>query len=213
MTPEQMLQELRKILRPGDVINFDSKPRWYQFWLRIVFAEIRRCQKKMGFKLWRDIHSVLVVGFYQNDIPRVLSATVPVAVIEPLRIGNGTRNITVCRLRGAEDGFSDEWLKTMREAAHDLAGRDYDPLDLLAIKLKLQDWPKWITKYLDMGKKRVVCSGAVLYCLRRAWAKTGETDPINPPLGMASKVPVNRATPAHFVNHDESFTIIYERRL
>ena len=131
------------MLRPGDVVNFDSRGK--NFFMRFVFSQIRRAQKKKFGKKsrYRDIHSVLVLGFRKDRTPVVLSVTVPCAVVESLRIGKRTRKVTVCRLKGAGDGFSGKWLKTMREAAMSLVGTEYDYGQLLAIKLKLQGWPKW----------------------------------------------------------------------
>ncbi|MBU0907079.1 MAG: hypothetical protein KKE05_02880 [Nanoarchaeota archaeon] len=206
MTPKQMYDEIISVVQPGDVINFDSRGK--TFYMRWVFRQIRKAQKKMGFKRYEDIHSVLVLKVL-DDVAIVLSATVPEVVIEPLGISKRTRTVTVSRLKGSGEGFSQEWIETMREAAKGLVGRGYDFLDMLAIKLRLQKWPRWITGLLDLGKKRVVCSGAVQYCLGWAWVHQEWHSAVNkikrPLNGLAPK----KATPAHFVN-DETFEIVHE---
>lgn len=224
MTPNQMFKAVREVARVGDVILFDSRGK--TFYMRWIFRRIREAQKKMGFKHYKDIHAVLVVDFEggyslepsglavpSNGIPLVLSGTVPKCVIEPLTISDRTIAVTVCRLCGSGEGFSDEWIQTMNEAADDLVGRGYDYLDFLAIKLRLQKWPRWITRWIDLGKKRVVCSGAVLYCLTEAWKDYVNVFNHKLPKSIISRplgyLPVNKATPAHF-HSDLTFEIVKE---
>lgn len=222
----RVLQEITEMLQPGDVVNFDSRGKWY---MRFVFSQFRLAQKKKFGKhsRYRDIHSVLVMAFKEDGTPLVLSVTVPEAVIEPLSIGKRTIKITVSRLKGTEGGLSDQWLFTMRKAAMELVGRGYDYIQILAIKLKLQGWPKWFTRWLDLGKKRTVCSGGVQYCLLKAWEKFSEAwkekpedcvggksfviyCPIPKPLGG---VLPSETYPGHFVNRPKSFTIVKEWKL
>lgn len=224
MTPAQMYEAVVKVARPGDVINFDSRGK--TFYMRWIFRQIRKVQKKMFCKettfahrfrsMWnldsdckyKDIHSALALFSYDN-VPMLLSATVPVVVIEPLKISKRTKSITVCRLRGSGEGFSAEWIRTMRKAANELVGGRYDFLDMLAIKLRLQGWRrnflgKWIVKALDFGKKRVVCSGAAQYCLLEAWEGAL---PQKNPFSLDGLEP-NRATPAHFRNDPTFETVL-----
>lgn len=219
----QVLQEVSETLQPGDVINYEARGKG--FIMKFIYRQFRRAQRKKFGKnsRYRDIHSVLVlasenvrkrIGGPWYNKTTVLSVTVPKAIVEPLRIGKRTKKVTVCRLKGAGDGFSDEWLKTMREAAKSLVGTEYDYGQILAIKLKLQGWPKWIANFFDMGKKRTVCSGGVQYCLLKAWERYSELweeKPCDIPRPLNGREP-NSIYPAHFVNN-WTFAIVKEWEL
>lgn len=214
----RVMKEIAEILRHGDVVNFEARGKG--FFMKFIYRQFQRAQrKKFGKKSrYKDIHSVLVLDFKEDGVPIVLSVTVPKAVVEPLSISKRTRKITVCRLKGSGEGFSDEWVHTMRKAAMELAGRKYDYLQALAIKLKLQRWPKWITCWLDLGKKRTVCSGGVQYCLLKAWKKWIEPfEPLSNVVQTTISRPLNgtlpsETYPAHYVN-DNSFEIVKEIKL
>lgn len=208
-------EEVSKVLRIGDVLNFDSKAEWWNLLMKLVYSEIRRAQKKKfrPSQKYRDVHSELVVDFKQDGTPLVLSVTIPNAVIEPLFISPRTKVVTLCRLKGLDMGISPQWIADMRAAVMELLGTGYDLGQMLAIKFKLQGWPKWFANLFDMGSRRTVCSGGVQYCLLTAWEKMKKRIP--PPLFISSQPlhgnPPNDTYPAHFVNHP-TFNIIQEWR-
>ena len=203
-------EELYGTVQLGDVINFDSTAAWYNLPMRFFFAELHRASRKKfpGSTRTNDVHSVLVLDSKADGTPLVLSVPVPRAVLEPLSISKRTRKVTVCRSVGAEDGFPQRWVNEMRLASKDILGTSYDYEQILAIKLRLQGWPKWITNWLDRDKKRTVCSGGVQYCLLRAWEKLNGTSGIAQPLGG---IKPDGTYPAHFVNHS-SFSIVLEKK-
>ena len=178
--------------------------------MRFFFAEVHRAQGKKfpNSKRTNDVHSVLVLDFKTDGTPLVLSVTVPCAVLEPLSIGKRTRKVTVCRSVGAENGFPQRWVNKMRIASRDILGTRYDYQQILAIKLRLQGWPKWIANWFDRDEKRTVCSGGVQYCLLKAWEKFNGMSGITQPLGGTAP---NGVYPAHFVNHPPSFNIVLEK--
>jgi len=204
-------EEIYGTVRLGDVVNFDSSVAWYNFPMKFFYAELHRASRKKfpGSKRTNDIHSVLVLDFKADGTPLVLSVTVPHAVIEPLKVAKRTKKITICRQKGAEKGFPLRWINEMRNASKDILGTGYDYGQILAIKLRLQGWPKWIANWFDRDKKRTVCSGGVQYCLLRAWKKLNGTSGIAQPL---AGVAPSGTYPAHFANHSSSFDIVLEKR-
>lgn len=203
MSSEKRKEELLQILQPGDVLNSDSKPRWYEFWLKIVYSQIRRYQKrKWGKKSrWRDIHSTLYLGD-----GKLLSVTVPKSVITDLHVSERTK-YRICRYQSEDWQFNGEEIEILKEAAQKLIGHGYDYGQLLDILLK-QLFPDFVKEKLsifDFGRKRKVCSVGVHFCFLKWWYKLGEEQQPRP-LG---KQYVETTCPADFANH-ETFKVITE---
>jgi hypothetical protein len=207
MNSEERKEKLLELLRPGDVLNSDSKPRWWEFWLAVVYAEIRQYQKhkwkgrSLQNRGWHDVHSMLYLGD-----GKFLSVTVPRSVICELEVSERTK-YRICRYQNEDWIFKDEETATIKEAAQTLVGYPYDYGQLLDILLK-QLFPTFVKEKLsifDFGRKRKVCSVGVHFCLLAWWYKFAKG--ILPrPLG---KQYVETTCPADFAYH-ETFKVIAE---
>ena len=215
-----------QVLRPGDVILLDVKPKWWQLHLRFVYGAIRRYQRRKYPKSHRteDIHACLVL---ETEPVRLFSFEAPKAVLKWFRIEERTK-YRVCRYRPADRGELPEFQLLLREAAERLKDKRYDYGQLIDILVK-QLFPWAIPKramIFDLGRWRKVCSVAVHWCFlywwRNYWRRpvlkscrmTKEEIRELPekawdyprPLGVKY---IETTCPADFANH-KTFKIIYE---
>ncbi|MFH1010440.1 MAG: hypothetical protein V1784_04295 [bacterium] len=207
MNSKERKEKLLELLQPGDVLNSDSKPRWWEFWMRVLYAEIRRYQKRKWKgrsprkRGWRDVHSMLYLGD-----GRFLSVTVPRSVICELEVSERAK-YRICRYQSEDWNFREEELAVLKDAAQLLVGHGYDYGQLLDILLK-QLFPSFVKEKLslfDFGRKRKVCSVGVHFCFLAWWYKFAKE--IYPrPLG---KQYLEITCPADFANH-ETFKVIAE---
>lgn len=220
-------QVLLDHLQPGDVVNFDSKPKWYEFWLKVVYWFIRKYQKKKWGKnsRYRDIHSMLYLG---NG--RLFSFEAPCAIFRTLLLSKVIYNLleektkkyvkqfdiedttryTICRLRRSDYSyieFDDQDIDYMRQAANSLIGKKYDYGQLLDILLKqvFKDYIPNKLSILDLGRMRKVCSVGVHWILVKWW-KQFKREELDRPLGEQY---IEITCPADFVNHSD-FGIVVE---
>ena len=50
-TPDEFYQSIKPLVRPGDVINFDSHAPWYKIHYKVAYRGIRHHQKRLFGKL------------------------------------------------------------------------------------------------------------------------------------------------------------------
>ena len=115
------------VIEPGDVVNQVGDRKWWQFWLAIVYASIRRHQKKLfGRKSnWRDTHTMLYL-----DEDNTFSIEPPRATIKPLR-EYSLSSFSIYRLRLTE--LTPEFTEILKSTAMEMVGEDYDMGQVLDI--------------------------------------------------------------------------------
>ena len=154
-------------IKPGDVIN--SWPRKLPSWwnpMSWVERSIQGYQKrKWPHGEYRPTHTQLYLGGGE-----IFEITFPKARFTQLRLSNKIC-YTIHRYTHGDFAFQPQDIDLMRIAAKQLLGREYDYGQLLDILLK-QLFPTFIRqkrRIFDFGKKRMVCSVGVHYCLLYWW--------------------------------------------
>lgn len=207
-------EAILKVIKPGDVVNQVGDRKWWQFWLAITYEAIRAYQKKLFGKdaNWKDIHTMLYL-----DQDNTFSVELPRAIVKPLG-EYCLSNLSIYRLRLTE--LPPDFVKTLRDAAMEMVGEDYDVGQLLDIGINgiLGYDHQRRLKVFDWGRKRKVCSVGVRVTfeyLYQSRIKTQDSRPgkwlfyeLNPEKWSQEAVQKYRGTdveatsPAHFANSD-----------
>jgi len=194
-------------LKPGDVVNFNGNPHWYQFWLWFTYAQIRNYQRRDHPNSSRtdDIHTTLYLG--DN---RFLSTQSPRTVIWPsLQIDKRTKSVRICRYLSEIHVFNANDIKFMNRVAEDVVGTPYDYgqlADILVKQLGAGFIPQE-ARIFDFGKTQRVCSVMAHWVLVKWWREVNKKV-LPRPLGLSW---VENTSPADFCNHP-TFRVIHEWR-
>lgn len=196
---------------PGDVINTESHPKWWQFWLKALKWGIQRHQKKLGLKNWKHTHTMMYF-----DETHIFSCTYPRTKWETWETVR-ERDFQVYRF--VLRGWLDKDLPLLRGAADAMIGTHYDIRQLIDIGInRLLGYPRgrWL-RIFDGGILQRVCSVAVRVIFehfrKRAtfWdVHTGQPSSPYPRLFTRGeeKLHVERTTPAHFASLEE-FCLVF----
>lgn len=199
---QRLFESLRQTLRPGDVINTgpNRAVKWYQ---NILSWGIQTHQKKMGYPVWHDTHTVLYF-----DYSHIFSVTYPKTEWETVmqlvdRAPMEKKIITVWRPRFE---LPDIYMRWVCESATHMIGTRYDVgqlLDIALNQLLRYDVASWKTVF-DYGAWLKVCSVGVRACFD-AGRKAYEVNGWKPPFDVlftyqGSKLHVERTPPAAFAN-------------
>jgi len=212
MTNEQGYEEIKSILRPGDIINQVGHPKWYEFWLSITYGFIKWHQRRLFGKHsnYRDTHTMI----YFDPI-QTFSVEMPKAILKPLS-DYYKSDFTIYRIKNP--AITSEMTWYMKEHAKKMVDRDYDVGQLLDIAVNgiLGYANRRKAKIFDMGDKNKVCSVGVRVLLERLNQKHKfQTNgkwlfhSLNPNRWSTKKianyrgVDVEMTTPAHFANTDQ----------
>ena len=120
VSQKEFYDRIKPLIRPGDVINFDSRAPWYKIHFKIAYWGIRRHHKRLFGRLarWRDTHTML----YFDDC-YVFSVEPPRCRWWRLEELND-ENISVWRY--TKQGFTAHDIGIMCWAAHQMIGHKYD---------------------------------------------------------------------------------------
>jgi hypothetical protein len=195
---------------PGDVINTESHPKFYEVHLWILKKGIRWHQRSLGFANWRHTHTML----YLND-RAIFSCTWPHCKWETWEKVSKS-DYDIYRPRFLSHTETEE--ARMWAAASEMIGTHYDGGQLLDIALNSllgYGVGKW-QRFCDWGAKLKVCSVAVraIFEALRQRGKLyacagGKRIEISEPFPkLFGGLHVERTTPAHFANSPEEFTVI-----
>ncbi len=183
MDKKAVAKKVKKVmdaLKPGDVVQFDSKLRLRNLYMLIPYFLIRRHQKKI-FKnnrlrpaaKWHDTHTTIYFpghGIFSVEPPRALYKDTEAYITKGVKDGD---RIAIYRysemfIRKGEDGkpiMKDlhdipEYIEVMKKAADKIVGTKYDYGQLLDIMLNriLGYGTKLKFRPFDLGKKRKACS-------------------------------------------------------
>lgn len=196
--------EVRRILRPGCVINTVGHPEPYEFWMQTVYHFIREVQRKeFPYGWWWDTHSVFYPG---GD--RVFECTFPVVKETPLeKILEGDLTIWYPDIRMDEltEEMAAVYWDAAFEAFEEMKGTHYDIPDLVDMLLA---YSKNRAKYRRIlgSKNRFVCSTYVAYLHeagRKAVEKRFNIDIDR--LFLGPTILIEMVTPAHFSNRPDAF--------
>lgn len=203
---ESVVKRAMLQLKPGDVVNFNSNPKWYEFWLWIVYGQIRNYQRRDHPNSDRtdDIHSVLFLG--DN---RFLSTQSPRTVIWPtLEVESRTKGIRVCRYLSETHTFDKDSIDFFQRTAEDVVGTPYDYGQLADILVKQlgSGFVPQEARIFDFGKDQRVCSVMAHWVLVKWWKEYGEKDGLPRPLGLSW---IENTSPADFCNHP-TFKVVWE---
>jgi hypothetical protein len=224
VSQKEFYDRIKPLIRPGDVINFDSRAPWYKIHFKIAYWGIRRHHKRLFGRLarWRDTHTML----YFDDC-YVFSVEPPKCRWWRLEELND-ENISVWRY--TKQGFSDHDIGIMCWAANQMIGHKYDKGQLVDFMInEALGYPDRLKyRILDAGKKRKVCSTGVRVCfeyLRKMMPQSGRKrlfskykDPahkLRPGAPFMNRmergVDVEATAPGHFANShffDDEFELI-----
>ncbi|NMB76926.1 MAG: hypothetical protein GYA21_17575 [Myxococcales bacterium] len=229
VSEQQAVAALEAVLKPGDVINIDSRARWYKFWYRIPYALIRSHQKRIfgEWSRWRDTHTMLYLG-PQFGAHSTFSVEPPTARYLPLS-DFCFSHLSIYRHRTFVVGPAEALI--MDQACHPLAGTVYDVGQLLDIMVnRILGYPQVVHyRCFDFSRRCKVCSvGARIAYehLRHVLEGQGNTSlaklfstvrpqgtPVGsgvirwgpdgpPPSQFGSGVDVEATAPAHFANSE-----------
>jgi len=202
------------VIEPGDVVNQVGERKWWQFWIAIVYAAIRRHQKKLfGRKSnWRDTHTMMYL-----DEDNTFSVELPQATTKPLR-GYSLSRFSIYRLRLTE--LTPEFIEILKSSATEMEGEDYDIGQILDIAINgiLGYEPDQPLRIFDLGRKKKVCSVGVRAAFEHLYMsriKTTDSRPgkwlfyeMNPEKWLENAAQeyegthVEITSPAHFANSD-----------
>lgn len=225
-------KQILDIIKPGEVLNISSKPKWWQFWLNAVYSGIRWYQKNKYKNRWDDIHSMLYLGsncFISCESPvvvfRILNNEKVNKVLGQINSKkkdyilefelDSRSKYRICVLldrNGDEYKFSQEEMHFLQQEAVTWLGEHYDYGQLIDILLKKLFPNIGETAHLvDMGDKHKVCSVLVHYLLVAWWKKFQREDgkntigkDVDRPLGGQY---IETTCPADFAN---KFKVIAE---
>jgi len=207
-------EAILKLIKPGDVVNQVGKHSWWQFWLAITYGAIRWHQKKLFGKdsNWKDTHTMLYL-----DEENTFSVELPKATMKPLQ-EYCLSSLSIYRLRLAE--LTQDFVETLRYAAKEMVGEDYDIgqlLDIAIYGLLGYDHQRPLPIF-DFGRKKKVCSVGVRVAfeyLYKERIKTEDSRPgkwlfyaLNPDKWPPEAIQnykgtdVEATSPAHFANSD-----------
>jgi hypothetical protein len=207
-------EAILKVIKPGDVINQVGERKWWQFWLAVTYAAIRWHQKKLFGKdsNWKDTHTMLYF-----DKKNTFSVEMPRAIMKPLQ-EYCLSNLSIYRLRLIK--LTKDFVETLRYAAEEMEGEEYDIGQLLDIAINdiLGYENQRPLKIFDFGRKKKVCSVGVRVAfeyLYKERIKTVDSRPgkwlfyeLNPEKWPPEAIQNYRGTdveatsPAHFANSD-----------
>lgn len=205
------IEEIKSIIKPGDVINIDGKAKWWKIWTKITHWGIRFYQRRLFGKEsnYRDTHTTL---YFSLD--KVFSTTTPKARWETLE-HQLERKFTVYRYNIRE--YSGEHIKFMEEIASTLIDLEYDVGDLVDFLIGGLLGYQHVRKIrlFEFSRKKMVCSTSVR-AIQENLRKTLEEDDdfsfprlfnkLNPEkwsqeeIEKFEKTDVEATTPAHYAN-------------
>lgn len=207
-------ENILKVIQPGDVINQAGDFKWYEFWLSIGSSAIQSHQKKLFGKEsnWKDDHTML---FFDQET--TFSVELPIATTKPLK-KYCLSNLSIYRLRLAP--LTADHIDTMRKAAKEMLGTEYDIGQLLDIAINqiLGYEHQRRLSIFDFGRKKKVCSVGVRVVFEYLYQQSISTsdtysgkwlfNQLNPEKWPKKKVEqfngtdVEATSPAHFANSD-----------
>ncbi len=203
-----------QFIRPGDVVNQINTHKWWEFWLAIACNSIQSHQKKLFGRdsNWKDTHTMLYF-----DEHNTFSVEFPKATLKPLK-EYCLSDLSIYRLRLVE--LTDDHLSTMREAAMEMVGENYDVGQLLDIAINSllgYDHQRRLSIF-DFGKKKKVCSVGVRVAFEHLYQKKIKTadspagkwlfNTLNPEkwspkvIAKYKGTDVEATSPAHFANSE-----------
>ena len=189
-------------LQFGDVINsYWPKLKWYDIPGRSIQAYQREKYKDICFPEIKATHSVIKLG----GCYRYFEVTTPKARYgDILADWEEGRVYTVSRYNWS---IPEAERSAFLEACEELNGTKYDYLELLDIAIKqIIGWPySRPLSIFDLGRKRKVCSVAVISCYLRWWELYGKEKGIPRPFsGQDAEV----CCPADFDNNPGYFRFL-----
>jgi len=153
---KKIIKTLKKILRPGDVINISGHPKFYEFWLHIAYHYIRKTQKEVfGEKSrWTDTHTMMWFdgSAFSVEPPRAKMVPIEDFAFKEISIYRYTK----CKFTAAD-------IEIMWEGAKRILDTEYDFGQLLNILINtIAGYPFYEKyKFFDFGAKYKVCSVGV----------------------------------------------------
>lgn len=200
---EKDKEEIRRLLKPGYVMNTVGHPEPYEFWMQTVYHFIHEVQRdEFPYGWWYDTHSVLYPG---GD--RVFECTFPVVKEIPLNKVL-EHDLTVWWPWRMEELTDDElavYWKAVFEAFEKTEGSHYDILDLIDMLLAYSKDQAKYRRILGF-KNKFVCSTYAAYLheySRKGVEKTFEIDIDR--LFLGPTVLIEMVTPAHYANRPDAF--------
>jgi len=205
------LEKVKKLIRPGDVINTIGKNVWYKPWTWIPNKGIALYQRWLFGKgsNYKDTHSTMYFG---DD--KVFSTTYPKAVWENLE-QRVDMKFTIYRYSKKE--YTDKHIEIMYNVAKDLIGMDYDVGDLfdfMICGLLGYDSVRKV-RLFEFSRRKLVCSTSIR-TIQEKLRKTLENKEdfsfkrlfnlLNPDKWNQKKIKkfvrtdVEMTTPAHYAN-------------
>lgn len=207
------IEEIKSIIKPGDVINIDGKAKWWQIWNKIAHWGIRFYQRKLFGKEsnYRDTHTTLYLSPH-----KVFSTTTPRSRWETLDHQLEQR-FTVYRYKIRD--YSDEHIQFMEDIAATLIDLGYDVGDLVDFLIGGLLGYQHVRKIrlFEFSRKKMVCSTSVRAIqenLRKILEEDGDFsfprlfNKLNPEkwpqeeIEKFERTDVEATTPAHYANSD-----------
>jgi len=207
-------ESIKKIIKPGDVINQSNSPEWWQFWLAFTHLAIKWYQRELfgSNSIWKDTHSMLYL-----DENNTFSVEFPKVVMKPLR-DYYLSDFTIYRMDLTN--LNEICVEILRDTALQMIGEDYDVGQLLDIGINeiLGYHFQRKLSLFDFGRKRKVCSVGVRICfenlgnqVRTPFGKSTKPGKwlfhdLNPSMWTKREIEEYRGTdveatsPAHFAN-------------
>ena len=150
-------KNILKYIQPGDVVTSVGTHKWWQFWSALIHIGIQWQHRRLfgTNSNWRSTHAML---FF--DEQNTFSVEIPRATFKPLK-EYCLSELFIYRLRLKE--LNPEYIKTLKEAAAELVGENYDVGQILDIAINSILGYKYQRrlKLFDMGRKKKVCSVGV----------------------------------------------------
>jgi len=205
------LQRVRKIIRPGDVINTIGENIWYKpvTWVPNLGIQLYQRWVFGSSAMFRDTHTTMYFGddeVFSTTFPRVKWETLE----QRIRM-----KFTLYRYAWAT--YTDKHIEIMRSVAKDLIGSDYDVgdlFDIMVCKILGYDSVRRV-RLFEFSRKQLVCSTSVR-TIQEKLRKTLEREDdfsfkrlfnsLNPDKWTPKQVErftqtdVEMTTPAHYAN-------------
>ena len=205
------VEEILKLIKPGDVVNQEGRAKWWEIWLKIAYWGIRRHQKKLFGKHanWRDTHTMLYL-----DKNNTFSVELPKATKKTLR-EYCLSNLSIYRLTKVA---INDYKVDLDMITDGMVGVEYDIGQLLDIALNgiLGFGNLRLLKIFDFGRKKKVCSVGVRVAYEKLYLdkikKPGDREgkwlfySLNPDKWTEEEIQnyrgtdIEATTPAHFAN-------------